>query len=52
MVFIEEIPFMEVDTSNHVQLDDYFTLARALGDPPTTTLTTQLVESETHSISY
>jgi hypothetical protein len=32
-------------------LDDYFTFARALGDPPTTSSTTQLVGSGTHSTS-
>jgi hypothetical protein len=51
MVFIEEVPFTKADTSDHVQLDDYFALARAHGDPPTTTSTTQLVRSRIHSIS-
>jgi hypothetical protein len=51
IIFIEEIPFTKVDASDRVQLDDYFTLARALGDPPMTTSTTQLVRSGTHSIS-
>jgi hypothetical protein len=50
MVFIEEISFMEADPSDRVQLDDYFALARALGDLPTTTSTTKLVRSGTHSI--
>jgi hypothetical protein len=51
LVFIEEIPFVEVDASDRVQLDDYITFARALGDPPMTTLTTKLLGSGTHSIS-
>jgi hypothetical protein len=49
MVFIEEIPFTEADASDHVQLDDYFAFARALGDSPVTTSTTKLVGSGTHS---
>jgi hypothetical protein len=50
MVFIEEILFTEADASDRVQLDDYFTLAWALGDSPATTSTTKLVGSGTHSI--
>jgi hypothetical protein len=49
--FIEEISFTEVNASDRIQLDDYFTFARALGDPPTTTLTTKLLGSRTHSIN-
>jgi hypothetical protein len=51
MVFIEEIPFTEADASDYVQLDDYFALTRVVGDPLTTTSTTQLVGSGTHSIN-
>jgi hypothetical protein len=51
MVFIEEILFTEADASDRVQLDDYFTFERALGDPLMTTLATKLVRSGTHSIS-
>jgi hypothetical protein len=50
LVFIEEIPFMEADTSDRVQLNDYITFARALGDLPMTTLIAKLLGSGTHSI--
>jgi hypothetical protein len=51
LVFIEEIPFTEVDESVRIQLDDYIAFARALGDLPMTTLTTKLLGSRTYSMS-
>jgi hypothetical protein len=50
-VFIEEIPFTEEDASDRVQLEDIFTFARALDDPPMTTSATKLVGSGIHFIS-